>query len=126
MTEHIHPDTVRLLRECDSGVAMGVDALDNILCRTRAEPLKQLLADNKDKHLRLKHEIGTLLERCHDKGKQPPAMAKSMSRIKTGVKMAFDETLSTILCKRIMKHNHISQPSPHRISSFPRIRLQFG
>ena len=40
MTEHIHPDTVRLLRECDSGVAMGVDALDNILCRTRAEPLK--------------------------------------------------------------------------------------
>lgn len=40
MTEHIHLDTVRLLRECDSGVAMGVDALDNILCRTRAEPLK--------------------------------------------------------------------------------------
>ena len=35
-------------------------------------------------------------------------------------------TLSTILCKRIMKHNHISQPRPHRISSFPRIRLQFG
>ena len=39
---------------------------------------------------------------------------------------ALPETLSTILCKRIMKHNHISQPSPHRISSFPRIRLQFG
>ena len=96
MTEHLHPDTVRLLRECDSGVAMGVDALDNILCRTRAEPLKQLLADNKDKHLRLKHEIGTLLERCHDKGKQPPAMAKSMSRIKTGVKMAFDESDKTV------------------------------
>ena len=37
-----------------------------------------------------------------------------------------ERTLSTILCKRIMKHNHISQPRPHRISSFPRIRLQFG
>ena len=40
--------------------------------------------------------------------------------------LAVKETLSTILCKRIMKHNHISQPRPHRISSFPRIRLQFG
>ena len=39
---------------------------------------------------------------------------------------AVERTLSTILCKRIMKHNHISQPRPHRISSFPRIRLQFG
>ena len=46
--------------------------------------------------MRLKHEIGTLLERCHDEGKQPPAMAKSMSRIKTGVKMAFDESDKTV------------------------------
>lgn len=96
MTEHIHPDTVRLLRECDSGVAMGVDALDNVLDRTHAEPLRQLLSDNKDKHLRLKHEIGTLLERCHDEGKQPPAMAKSMSHMKTGMKMAFDESDKTV------------------------------
>ena len=92
MTEHIHPDTVRLLRECDSGVAMGVDALDNVLDRTHAKPLKQLLSDNKDKHLRLKHEIGTLLERYHDEGKQPPAMAKSMSHMKTGMKMAMNES----------------------------------
>ena len=96
MTEHIHPDTVRLLRECDSGVAMGVDALDNVLDRTHAKPLKQLLSDNKDKHLRLKHEIGTLLERYHDEGKQPPAMAKSMSHMKTGMKMAFDESDKTV------------------------------
>lgn len=96
MTEHIHPDTVRLLRECDSGVAMGVDALDNVLDRTHAKPLKQLLSDNKDKHLRLKHEIGTLLERCHDEGKQPPAMAKSMSHMKTGMKMAMNESDKTV------------------------------
>ena len=96
MTEHIHPDTVRLLRECDSGVAMGVDALDNVLDRTHAKPLKQLLSDNKDKHLRLKHEIGTLLERYHDEGKQPPAMAKSMSHMKTGMKLGMDDSDQTI------------------------------
>ena len=96
MTEQIHPDTVRLLRECDSGVAMGVDALDGVLERTRAKPLKKLLSDNKDKHLRLKHEIGTLLESYHDEGKQPPAMAKSMSHMKTGMKMAMNESDKTV------------------------------
>lgn len=96
MTEQIHPDTVRLLRECDSGVAMGVDALDGVLERTRAKPLKKLLSDNKDKHLRLKHEIGTLLESYHDEGKQPPAMAKSMSHMKTGMKMAMNASDKTV------------------------------
>ena len=62
------------------------------------------------------------------------ASSKSEIAIELKEKVLTDEnkkkakkwTLSTTLCKRIMKHNHISQPSPHRISSFPRIRLQFG
>lgn len=96
MTKEIHPDTVRLLRECDSGVAMGVDALDSVLERTHGKPLKKLLSDNKDKHLHLKGEIGARLAGCHDDGKQPPAMAKGMSRMKTGMKMAFDESDKTV------------------------------
>ena len=46
--------------------------------------------------MRLKHEIGTLLESYHDEGKQPPAMAKSMSHMKTGMKMAMNESDKTV------------------------------
>lgn len=96
MNQHIHPDTVRLLRECDSGVAMGVAALDNVLERTHAAPLKKLLSDNKDKHLQLKGEIHALLSRYHDTGKNPNPLAQGMSHMKTGMKMAFDESDKTV------------------------------
>ena len=41
----IEQDTIRLLRECDSGVKMGVSAIDEVLDYTRSELLKRSLVD---------------------------------------------------------------------------------
>ena len=41
-------------------------------------------------------EIQLLLDRYHDKGKEPNAMAKGMSWLKTNTKMAMDESDQTI------------------------------
>lgn len=92
----IEPDTVKLLRECDSGIKMGVSAIDEVLDYVRDEELRGLLTECKDEHDRLKSEIQVLLDKYHDEGKEPNPMAKSMSWIKTNVKLVMNESDETI------------------------------
>lgn len=96
----IEQDTVKLLRECDAGIKMGISAIDDVLDQVHSEPLKRRLSDCKAEHDHLKEEIRGLLDRCHDDGKEPSPMAKSMSWIKTNAKMAVnssDETIADLM-----------------------------
>lgn len=43
----IEQDTIRLLRECDSGVKMGVDAIEDVMDCADDQALKQMLKDCK-------------------------------------------------------------------------------
>ena len=92
----IEKDTIKLLRECDAGVKMGVASIDEVLPYVRSELLKKRLADCKDEHNVLNGEIQKLLGEYHDEGKNPNPIAKSMSWIKTSVKLAMKESDHTI------------------------------
>lgn len=92
----IEPDTIKLLRECDAGVKMGVDSIDKVLDYVHDEKLRKCLVDCKEKHDKLKEEIQALISQYHDDGKEPAPMAKGMSWIKTNVKLAMDESDETI------------------------------
>ncbi|MBR2327438.1 MAG: hypothetical protein IKA51_02335 [Clostridia bacterium] len=92
----IEQDTIRLLRECDAGVKMGVSAIDEVLPYVHSESLKEFLTDNKHKHEELDRDLNALLSRYHDDGKEPNAMAKGMSWIKTNVKLMMHESDATI------------------------------
>lgn len=92
----IEPDTIKLLRECDAGIKMGVASIDDVLDYVHNEAFRTRLAECKDEHIRLKDEIQTLLEQYHDDGKEPNPMAKSMSWIKTNAKLVMDESDETI------------------------------
>lgn len=92
----IEQDTVKLLRECDAGVKMGVDSIEEVLPYVRADRLKGLLNTCKDEHNKLGREIQSLLDRYKDEGKDPNPMAKTMSRVKTNVKLAVKESDHTI------------------------------
>ncbi len=92
----IEPDTIRLLRECDAGIKMGVDAIDDVLDYTQNNSLRQCLVDCKNRHIVLKDEIRILLNNYHDEGKDPSPMAKSMSWMKTNVKLVMNESDNTI------------------------------
>ena len=92
----IEQDTVKLLRECDAGVKMGVSSIDDVLDNVHAEELKKQLSTCKSEHKKLEKEITAQLHRFHDEGKQPNPMAKSMSWIKTNVKLAMDGSDATI------------------------------
>lgn len=92
----IEQDTIKLLRECDAGVKMGVASIDDVLDRVHSEKLRQLLIDCKTEHEKLKSEINDLLCQYHDEGKEPNPVAKGMSWMKVGVKMSIDDSDKTI------------------------------
>ena len=92
----IEPDTIRLLRECDAGVKMGVSSIDDVLDDVKSVKLKEYLVDCKNEHIKLEREIGELLEKYQDDGKEPNPIAKGMSWIKTNMKLAMKESDETI------------------------------
>ena len=92
----IEQDTIRLLRECDAGVKMGVSSIDDVLKYVKDEKLKAILEDNKSDHEKLDCELQELLDKYRDEGKDPNPMAKGMSWIKTNVKLAFNESDKTV------------------------------
>lgn len=92
----IEKDTVRLLRECDAGIKMGVSSIDDVLDYVSDSNFKQQLIACKQKHDNLSSEIESLLNEYGDDGKDPNPMAKSMSWIKTNVKLRLNESDETI------------------------------
>lgn len=92
----IEPDTIKLLRECDAGIKMGVSSIEEVLDYVHDEKFKEYLSDCKSKHNKLKEEIESLLEKYNDDGKEPNPMAKSMSWIKTNMKLVMNESDETI------------------------------
>lgn len=92
----IEPDTIKLLRECDAGIKMGVASIDDVLNYVCDDKLRNCLVDCKREHDKLKNEIQFLLDKYHDDGKEPDAMAKGMSWMKTNVKLVMNESDETI------------------------------
>lgn len=92
----IEQDTIKLLRECDAGIKMGVASIDEVLDYVHEETFCKYLTDCKSEHNKLKEEIQVRLDEFHDEGKDPNPMAKGMSWMKTNVKLVMNESDSTI------------------------------
>ncbi len=92
----IEQDTIRLLRECDAGVKMGVESINEVIDYVHCEKLKSVLQDCKKEHDKLQNEIEKQLDRFNDDGKEPALMAKGMSWVKTNVKIAINDSDKTI------------------------------
>ena len=92
----IEQDTIKLLRECDAGVKMGIKSIDEVLEYVKAESLKNKLSDCKKAHEELTQQIQELLEQYADAGKDPNPIAQGMSWVKTNVKLAMNESDHTI------------------------------
>ncbi len=92
----IEQDTIKLLRECDAGVKMGVESIDEVLGYVRSDKFRKYLNDCKREHDKLGMEIGELLDKYEDDGKEPNPIAKGMSSMKTNVKLVMSESDKTI------------------------------
>lgn len=88
----IEQDTVKLLRECDAGIKMGVSAIDEVMPYASNEELKAILQKSMSENEVLKNDLQELLIKYHDDGKEPSPMAKGMSWMKTNMKLAVNES----------------------------------
>jgi len=80
-------DTIKLLKECDAGSKMAVTSIDDVLDDVQDSKLKKLLIESKDHHSKLGNELHEHLNKNCVEGKEPNVMARSMSWMKTNMKL---------------------------------------
>jgi len=88
----IEQDTIKLLRECDAGIKMGISSIDDVLGHVHSKDMKQLLSHCKEGHETLQREIGNQLADYQDDGKNPNPIAKGMSWMKTNLKLGLEDS----------------------------------
>ena len=92
----IEQDTIKLLRECDAAVKMGVSSIDEVFEYVKSDVLLKTLNACKDEHDKLNIEIEKQLDKYKDEGKNPSPIAKGMSWMKTNIKLSMHESDHTI------------------------------
>ena len=92
----IEQDTIRLLRECDAGVKMGVESITQVVDHIKDEGFRKLMTDCRNEHEKLDREIDKLLNKYDDEGKDPNPMAKGMSWLKTNVMLDMKDKDCTV------------------------------
>ena len=86
----IEQDTVKLLRECDAGIRMGVSSINEVRSHVKSAEMKDALNSCKSQHEQLGAELERALDRFGDEGKAPNPVARGMSWLKTNVMLGVD------------------------------------
>ncbi len=81
-------DSIRLLRETNAGIQMGVTTIDEIIKSIGDEGLRTVMSRAKAEHEKLGGEAHRLLHFYGSDTKEPHPVAKFMSSVKTNVKLA--------------------------------------
>ena len=85
-------DTEKLLRECNSGIQMGVDSINHVLPYVKSTQMKKALSACRDRHAVLGDETHKALISANMDTKNPHPMAKLMSDMSTRVKITVHRT----------------------------------
>lgn len=92
----VEQDTIKLLRECDAGIKMGISAIDEVMEYAHSDEMRTYLQDSSKENQKLQDDLQEVLADYHDNGKEPSAIASGMSWVKTNFKLKMDDSDSTI------------------------------
>ena len=92
----IEQDTIKLLRECDAGIKMGITSIDDVVGHVESQDFHKKLTNCKNEHAHLQNEVQQLLDRYQDDGKNPNPIAKGMSWMKTNMKLGMEDSDATV------------------------------
>lgn len=96
----IENDTIKLLRECDAGIKMGISSINDVVGQVESDGFRSSLQRSMSDHKKLDRQIQALLKRYHDDGKKPNPIAQKMSGMKTGAMLAMkpgDKTIAGLM-----------------------------
>ena len=85
-------DTINLLRECNAGIKMGEDAIDQVLPHVHSSEMKETLQVCKNTHATLGDETHRLLLRYGADTKDAHPIVRTMSSIKICATMMSKES----------------------------------
>ena len=88
----IHSDTIKLLRECNAGIKMGVASIEDVVDRVVDYDMYNILNKSRDEHNELGSKTRQLLNDYDDSGKEPNPIVKGMSKMKTTIKLTVNST----------------------------------
>lgn len=83
----MNKDSVKLLKECNSGCKMAMNSIDQIQEYVEDENLQKDLDHYKDLHAELKVKSEKMLAEAGEEGEKPTMMASAFSWLTTEVKM---------------------------------------
>lgn len=98
----IEQDTIRLLRECDAGVKMGISSISDVLGYAGSGKLREILNNSRREHKDVEKELTGELSRFSDTGKAPSFIARSMAHVKTEAKLMIhptDKAVANLICE---------------------------
>lgn len=89
-------DTVYLLKECDAGSKMAISSIKDVIDYVADFKLRDILNKSIEEHEKISTDLESLLANHNSSEKDPSAMAKSMSWLKTNFKLSINESDATI------------------------------
>ena len=89
-------DTVKLLKECNTGIKMGTSAMNQILPYAKSYGLKCALSACLDEHTALGEKTARLLNKEGVAAKDTRPLVKAMSTVKIKTKLMMSATESTV------------------------------
>ena len=89
-------DTISLLRECDAGIKMAVESINEVAAKVKDTELLKILQKSKEEHQKLGNEVEDQIKMYGAQEKEPNIMARGMSWMKTNVKMGMDDNTSKV------------------------------
>lgn len=85
-------DDVELLKECDSGVKMGIDGIKGVIDKTNNEGFKNMLENYENEHIKILDKISDKLKDYGMDIKEPHPIANFSMKLVTDVKMAVNDS----------------------------------
>lgn len=89
-------DTVKLLKECNTGIKMGTSAMNQILPYAKSYGLKCALSACLDEHTALGEKTARLLNKEGLEARDTRPLVKAMSTVKIKTKLMLSGTESTV------------------------------
>lgn len=86
---YMQEDTVKLLRECNSGCKMAINSMNQVKEYIQEEKLLKTIDEYDEKHRKLEDKISILLEKSANEEKEPKKMAEVYSWVSTEMKLMF-------------------------------------
>lgn len=88
--------TLKLLRECDSGIKTAMNSIKEVLGNIDSARLRDILTKSLGRHEYMANEIDSALAKMSEEGKDPNPMARFMSWAKINMKLMEDPDDKTV------------------------------